>query len=106
MDFWCQWNQINADPDEGKLNNADQPPLYPFPRYQLDYHSHHWLFNDGDLFDHAAILQFAKLPSERATLAGMRTTIGLRIAFLDSAPPPTPSRHDEESPSRQCRPLR
>lgn len=68
-------------------SDDDLHPLCQFLRDRLGRHINYWIFNGGDLADHAAMLQFVKLPGDRTTLASMREIIDRRIAFIDSAPP-------------------
>lgn len=75
-------------------SDDDLHPLCQFLRHLLGRHINHWTFNGGDLADHAAMLQFVKLPGDRTTLTSMRDIINRRIAFIDSAPPPPASHED------------
>jgi hypothetical protein len=75
-------------------SDDDLHPLCQFLRDWLGRHINHWIFNGGDLADHAAMLQFVKLPGDRITLASMRDIIDRRIAFIDSAPPPPATEED------------
>ena len=75
-------------------SDDDLHPLCQFLRHLLGRHINHWIFNGDDLADHAAMLQFVKLPGDRTALANMREIIDRRIAFIDSAPPPPAPEED------------
>lgn len=65
----------------------DLHDMCQFLRELLARHINHWIFRGQDFADHATLLQFVKLPSDRAALAQMRKMIDRRLTYLDDAQP-------------------
>jgi len=65
----------------------DLHDMCQFLRELLARHINHWIFRGKDLADHAALLQFVKLPSDRAALVQAREMIDRRLAYLDGEQP-------------------
>lgn len=66
----------------------DLHDMCQFLRELLARHINHWIFRGHTLADHAALLTYVKLPSDRGALVQMRNLIDRRIALIDSVPPP------------------
>jgi hypothetical protein len=67
----------------------DLHPQCQFLRMLLARHINHWIFEGRDLADHKALLSYIKLSGNRSQLEEQRRLIDRRIAFIDSALPPT-----------------
>lgn len=61
--------------------------LCQFLRLLLSRHLNHWIFQGGDLANHAALLAYLKLPAQRSKLVEQKALIDRRIAFIDSQKP-------------------
>ena len=61
----------------------DLHDLCLFLRSLLARHIHYWIMEGQQLANHAELLNFAKLPTDRAELVAMRDTIDRRLAFMN-----------------------
>jgi hypothetical protein len=66
----------------------DLHDMCQFLRELLARHINHWIFRGQTLPDHAALLAFVRLPSDRSALVQMRELIDRRLALIDVAPAP------------------
>lgn len=63
----------------------DLHDLCLFLRSLLARHIHYWIMEGQQLASHTELLNFAKLPPDRAELVAMRDTIDRRLAFMNLA---------------------
>lgn len=69
------------------VSGDDLHDLGQFLRELVVRHINYWIFRGADLADHAAMLQFVKLPSGHAALEQLRILVHRRLALTEARPP-------------------